>query len=50
MLRIWKAFKINFTKHPAKLIHAHTLMVDGLTVYWVQNNWGVQYSINTLME
>jgi glycosyltransferase involved in cell wall biosynthesis len=45
MLRIWQAFKKHFMKHPAKLIHAHTLIVNGLIAYWAYKKWGTPYIV-----
>jgi glycosyltransferase involved in cell wall biosynthesis len=45
MLRIWQAFKKHVTKHPAKLIHAHTLIVNGLIAYWAHKKWGTPYFV-----
>jgi glycosyltransferase involved in cell wall biosynthesis len=45
MLRIWQAFKKHFTKHPANLIHAHTLIVNGLIAYWAYKKWGTPYIV-----
>jgi glycosyltransferase involved in cell wall biosynthesis len=45
MLRIWQAFKKHFIKHPAKLIHAHTLIVNGLIAYWAYKKWETPYIV-----
>jgi glycosyltransferase involved in cell wall biosynthesis len=45
MLRIWQAFKKHFSNHPAKLIHAHTLIVNGLIAYWAHKKWGTPYIV-----
>lgn len=43
MLKIWYAFKKHVEKHPATLIHAHTLIVNGLVAYWAHKKWRVPY-------
>ncbi|MBP7508049.1 MAG: glycosyltransferase family 4 protein [Prolixibacteraceae bacterium] len=45
MLRIWRAFKKHYEKNPTPLIHAHTLIVNGLIAYWAHNKWGVPYVV-----
>lgn len=44
--RIWKAFKKHHARHPAKWIHAHTLMVNGFIALWAHKKWGASYVIS----
>jgi len=45
MLRIWQAFKKYFSGHPTPLIHAHTLIVNGLIAYRAHKKWGTPYIV-----
>ena len=46
MYLIWKAFKKHFLAHPTKLIHAHTLIVNGLIAYFAHRKWNVPYIVS----
>lgn len=45
MFRIWADFKRVYKKQPTQLIHAHSLIVNGLIAYWAQHKHGVPYVV-----
>lgn len=45
MFKIWLNFKKVYKNHPASIIHAHTLIVNGLIAYWAQHKYGVPYVV-----
>lgn len=45
MHRVWRSFKKHYGEHPTQLIHAHTLMANGLIAYWAYKKWGTPYLV-----
>lgn len=45
MLKIWLEFKKFYQSQPSTIIHAHTLIVNGLIAYWAFKKWGTPYFV-----
>jgi glycosyltransferase involved in cell wall biosynthesis len=45
MLKIWLEFKKFYLKQPPSIIHAHTLIVNGLIAYLAFRKWGTPYIV-----
>ena len=45
MLKIWMEFKKFYQKQPSSIIHAHTLIVNGLIAWWAFKKWGTPYLV-----
>ncbi|NLN96052.1 MAG: glycosyltransferase family 4 protein [Bacteroidales bacterium] len=46
MMRTWKAFKKHYAKHSTELIHAHSLIVNGLIAYRAHKKWKLPYIVS----
>ncbi len=45
MIKIWFDFKKTFNKNTYQIIHAHTLIVNGLIAYMAHKKWGTPYVV-----
>lgn len=45
MFKIWRTFKKYFDPEHVDIIHAHTLIVNGLIAYWAHKRFGIPYIV-----